>query len=581
MTRSRDYSLLTSRLILFAIAFLVPLLIARQSQDLKLFATQPLAIAAFAALAVAVLAATRPDRLPAMALALLPFLAWPLILAAATLSASSPSAMDECVRQMTFIAIAIAASLAFRRNDGRRLASIWLGTMACVAAYAISQRLGYEPIEEFRRWHSQARVFSTFGNPSFLGTHTAFLLPLMAGLAMATTGRGRALAGAMTALTALILLWTFSRGAWLGAIAGLAVVSILSRNTLRRAIPPLPRFALGTALVLIVIVTVLALPREHLTRRTDRLMLWRGTLSMIREKPLTGWGIGAFPAEYPPFAPKAFAQRMKDDNTFAEHPHCEYLHVATETGILGLGLFAWLVAAIVRQSFRRARTGDRFAIGALGAIVAVLVHIAVDRNFRLASTAAPFWLLVGAMYARGTGAAPISPRTGLAVAVAAAIAIVTAAWTLRPLQAFHRVSAETDFLDQAAQLTTDQLESQRSARARDPVFHMEIGNAYAKERNFRKAAAAFRQALKLAPQLASAANNLGNSHFMMSEFDQAIAAYRKVLEVNPDDRDARFNMAFAYFHQRNIKQAMAECRTLLRQDPQNPKALQLMRQLAP
>jgi tetratricopeptide (TPR) repeat protein len=301
---------------------------------------------------------------------------------------------------------------------------------------------------------------------------------------------------------------------------------------------------------------------------------------MIAAKPLTGWGPGSFAAEYMPFAPPAFAARMTADNTFAEHPHCEYLHVAAESGLAGLGLFSWLVLVILRQAYRRARSGDSVAAGIFGALVAVLVHAAVDRNFRLASTAVPFWLLAGAVFTGPVRAATGNPGRA-AVALCAALWLALSAWSLRPLHASYRVEVEPDFLKTGGGTGSAELEAVRASRGRDPAYFVELGNAFAKEGKFPRAAAAFEEALKLAPNTAPALNNLGNCYFMMSEFDLAIVAYRRLLGRNPGNIDARFNMAYALFHQRKIKEATAECETILRQAPGNPKALALKQQLAP
>lgn len=570
----------SARLAILAAALLVPILVAQQGRDLKLFAAQVLAFLGLAAAASA--GPVRP--LPVLAA---PLGAWAVALGFSFLRTESPAGAEEVARQAAFLSLSLAAAMALARTDLKRLFTIWLGTFLFVGGYAVVQRAGLDPVDEFRKWHSQARVFSTFGNASFLGTYAAFLLPAWVALATGDAGRKwRPAWAAAAAVDALVLYWTYSRGAQLGAAAGLLLVAgyrVYLRpgpGWLRAAFPP----ALALAVLLVVVVT----PREHLVRRTDRAMLWLGTLRMVAAHPLAGWGIGSFPAEYPPFAPPEFAERMRADNTFAEHPHCEYLHVAVETGLPGLGIFAWLLLAVLRCAWCRARRGDAAALAAVGGLLAVLVHIAVDRNFRLASTAAPFWLLAGALFSRGPVprlAVPLRVPWHAALPLLGGLSLLAglglAAFSLRPLLAYHRISREADFLDQAAATSASALESQRAARGHDPAYHMEIGNLYAKERNFPRAAAAFQEALRIEPRMVSAANNLGNSYFMMSRFDEAIAAYRTVLAVNPGDTSARFNMAFAYFHQRKIKEAMRECQAVLDREPGNPKALQLMQQLAP
>jgi tetratricopeptide (TPR) repeat protein len=221
------------------------------------------------------------------------------------------------------------------------------------------------------------------------------------------------------------------------------------------------------------------------------------------------------------------------------------------------------------------------AAGAVGALVAVLVHILVDRNFRLASTAVPFWLLAGVLFARRGDSSPGDARAPGWIWPAILAAIALAAISLRPLQASYRVAREVDFLAQGAEVPAAQLEAQRDAHATDPQFLVALGNAWAKEKNFPRAIKAFEDALRLDPANAGAAVNLGNCWFMLSKFDEAGAVFRKVLERNPAHRDARFNLAMAYYYQRRIKAALAEVEILLRQDPANPKALQLKQQLSP
>jgi cytochrome c-type biogenesis protein CcmH/NrfG len=218
----------------------------------------------------------------------------------------------------------------------------------------------------------------------------------------------------------------------------------------------------------------------------------------------------------------------------------------------------------------------------LGSVTAILVHISVDRNFRLASTGIPFWILAGILTRpmdageRTDGAR--APRMTWLIAVPA---LALGAFLLRPLLASYRVAGDPDFLKQAAEFSAAQLEAERSTRGSDPQYFLALGNSYAKEGTFPKAVQAFAEALRLDPRSTAAANNLGNSWFMMSRFDEAIAAYRKVLALDSGNRDARFNLAFALFHQRKIKEALAECDALLRLDPQNAKALQLRARLAP
>lgn len=570
------------RLAVLTSAFLVPVLIARQGRDYKMFAAEVMAIAVLFLLA----SDRRPGPRPSWRAfrPFMPAIAWIACLLAAAANSRHASAADEMVRQAFFFSFFPVSALYLRKDDGNRLAWIWMAAFLFVGGYAMVQRLGLEPVADFRKWNPQDRVFATFGNPDFLGAFTAFLLPLFSSRISGSRRRSPWIIS--TVLACVVLYWTFSRGAWLGALAGMAVwaLSAFGRQAFLRF---LPRILAGTVAAVLALSLAGLFPWNTFTRHTDRALLWQGTFRMISAKPVTGWGLGAFPSEFPAFAPPDFNERMKTNNTFAEHPHCEYLHVAVECGLAGSGIFLWLVASMARRFLYFLRSpGGRSLAGPLGALTAILVHISVDRNFRLASTAVPFWIVSGMLLAYGrtqnSPAPGLVPRLGVfRTLLACLLSFLAVAAVFRPLSASLRVEGDKDFLDQRTDIPLSELESQRATRSNDPVWLVTIGNAYAQEKQFDQASKSFQEALKLDPRNVSAANNLGNSYFMMSRFDEAIRAYETALAIDPGHKDARFNMAFAWFHKRDIKRALLECDKLLKMDPTYFKAVQLKSQLSP
>ena len=80
---------------------------------------------------------------------------------------------------------------------------------------------------------------------------------------------------------------------------------------------------------------------------------------------LLGVGVGGFK--------RAYADRVhlkgKDPKKAASHN--TPVTVAAETGFVGLGLFAWLLVATIRQAFRR--RGQTALVAGLG-LAAILVH---------------------------------------------------------------------------------------------------------------------------------------------------------------------------------------------------------------
>ena len=70
--------------------------------------------------------------------------------------------------------------------------------------------------------------------------------------------------------------------------------------------------------------------------------------------------------------------------------------------------------------------------------------------------------------------------------------------------------------------------------------HYNLGNAYYKEKEYKKAIAEFKQVN--APELkAKALHNLGNSYAQSKKIDDAIAAYEEALKLS-DDADTKYNL---------------------------------------
>jgi O-antigen ligase len=122
--------------------------------------------------------------------------------------------------------------------------------------------------------------------------------------------------------------------------------------------------------------------------RLDDPMRYRGEMissavNMAREKPWTGFGLGAFQDAYPPFA-------TFDVGRIVNHAHNDWAEWGAEGGIVLplLLLVPWIAAARSRH------------VWALGAVV-VLVHSLFDYPMQRAGMAVWVWLVLAAAIASG------------------------------------------------------------------------------------------------------------------------------------------------------------------------------------
>ncbi len=109
------------------------------------------------------------------------------------------------------------------------------------------------------------------------------------------------------------------------------------------------------------------------------------TVGMIRDRPLTGFGLGTFESVYPAYA-------TFDTGLIVNYVHNDWAQVAAEGGLLGVVCFGFLLVAVVRVL--RAKP---WSIG----LLAVLLHALVDYPFARVGVALWFAILLGIAVNRG------------------------------------------------------------------------------------------------------------------------------------------------------------------------------------
>lgn len=253
------------------------------------------------------------------------------------------------------------------------------------------------------------RAYSIVENPNGLG---AFLLPgalLAASLALSRIPRGHRLLAALVAMVVFAgVAVTFSRGAWLGLIAGAGAFLVLAH---RRLIPGL----LGAGLI-----SVLVLPQAFLNRlifafspeyinkslAAGRLYIWDVALRRAVEHPWFGVGLGTFGGT----SAYIFEYSRLWVDSF-------YLQLAMEGGFVLLAAFLWLLFRAgkgVVASYLR--TTDPFlkavAAGIFGGFVAVVVANLTASVWETLVVGAAFWFLTGVAWSLPNAAGVHLPQAG-------------------------------------------------------------------------------------------------------------------------------------------------------------------------
>jgi len=78
------------------------------------------------------------------------------------------------------------------------------------------------------------------------------------------------------------------------------------------------------------------------------------------------------------------------------------------------------------------------------------------------------------------------------------------------------------------------------------VVHNNLGNAYDKLGLYQEALQAFKQAIRLEPDYAKAHNNLGVAYYKLGLYQEALQAYKQAIRLKPDYAEAHYNLGVTY-----------------------------------
>ena len=91
-----------------------------------------------------------------------------------------------------------------------------------------------------------------------------------------------------------------------------------------------------------------------------RMMMWNDALKIFQRYPLFGAGTGAYQRE---------AQKINPENALP-HPHNSYLYILANFGLLGIGLYGWLLVVTLKRAWR---SRDQLSGHSILAFVAVIL----------------------------------------------------------------------------------------------------------------------------------------------------------------------------------------------------------------
>lgn len=211
------------------------------------------------------------------------------------------------------------------------------------------------------------RIFSTLGQPNWLASYLVLILPIAVAFALDFKKiQPKIFFSTASVILLIALVLTNSRAGIIGLGASVLIFLILlGTKFIRKNLKLVSVFLAGTLAVILIfgsfllqrILEVVNQPElGKVPKGTEsgqiRLIVWKGTIDVFREKPLLGWGPETFAYSYYLHRPLEH-NKTTEWNFFYNKAHNELLNYLANIGLLGAFSYLSLVGIITYQIIRK------------------------------------------------------------------------------------------------------------------------------------------------------------------------------------------------------------------------------------
>ncbi len=204
----------------------------------------------------------------------------------------------------------------------------------------------------------RGRIYSTFENPNYFGA--AINMVIFYPLICFIEKKGNRITNALVFMLFLFnLIFTSTRGAWLGFLIGVFIIAILRYRKVLLLIP-------------IMLATIFVVPStrarflsifdfSHLNDNV-RVKIWKTGIEMFKDYPLLGVGNGNFLTRYREYISK-YHDLYAGRTIFTTHN--SYIKMFAELGAIGGALFIMIYASLTYITFKVYKYGQKYKLVAL------------------------------------------------------------------------------------------------------------------------------------------------------------------------------------------------------------------------
>ncbi len=384
------------------------------------------------------------------------------------------------------------------------------------------------------------RIFTTFGHPNIVGGFSVFMIPLLLTFLLENLYAKKYVRSCYIGLTFLLSIFALflsrTRGSWIASGCSLGILCIVLLKKQGLILVKRSLLVFGGILVVLTFTIWAAFPflKTHtsIVDTTSWKIRWQyyaETLAMIKEHPFFGRGFGTFNVYYPVYHNKRIGWQIGEPELEyrIEHPHNEHLEILHDGGLIGYGLFLWIIA---EAGYRFFKQKTLIAAGLGMSLCGLLCDGILSQNLRFIVISSLFWLLIGFANIPDTHEKQTPSRVIQRINFPQMLGIVSIIIFvgLSVFMAYHRMQAD---------------------------FYVKGGMSHYVSNNFPDAISWFQEAISRNSHNKRAWYYLANSYRSVGDNERALQTYARVLELDPNFLQANYYLGVLYSQKQDVPHA--------------------------
>lgn len=436
-------------------------------------------------------------------------------------------------------------------QDTLSFMKVIVGVSVLISIYGIFQHYGFD----FVSWNIKNSALSSFGRRNFAGEFLVFILPWTLFVIFSTRNLQKTLFVLGFLILVFNLFLTFTRASWIGFVFSMLLLLILIFKFQIK--PVFLKISVLFFVFFIVFKAYAGIFQFEPGTLKSRILIWKTSIKMIKNRPLCGYGTGNFEIAY-----YKTASEKKDvfvpSNLRVDKAHNEFVEIAVENGIVGLFLFLFFIFTIYKMSwlvFREKNThhNEKFITAfAIASISGILVNSLA--SFPLQTTSGCFFFFLNCGILSGTyfvslKQEPVEKRVNIPGIVFLCMATICAVivFSFAALYSSYSLKKSKDFIRAAVS-------------KQNPVLWV-IAEMYAKN------------AISFNPFSLDSYYHLGKIYLVGNELEKAQNCFLKALKFNPYSEQILVNLGIVKQRKKNFVKAEEYFLKALAVNDNNPEIL--------